>query len=79
MLNRAALARRVALPRIAIAASGVVYTTAWLDLQEVLPQLTTAADVAAWETMAGTAGLLWLGALAVGVLLSVLAGWFFTR
>ncbi|MYD92205.1 MAG: hypothetical protein F4Y02_00635 [Chloroflexi bacterium] len=81
VLDRAALAKRAALPGVAITVAGAVYITAWLDLQEVLalPQPTTAADVAAWETMAGTAGLLWVGALAVGVLLAVPAGWFLIR
>ena len=80
-LDRWALARRAALPGLAITASGAVYLTGWLSLQEVLalPQPTTAAEVAAWETAAGTATLLWLGALVVGVLLAVLAGWSLTR
>ena len=81
VLDRTALARRAALPGIAIAAAGAVYLTGWLSLQEVLaePQPTTAAEVAAWETTAGTAALLWLGGLFVGVLLAILAGWFLTR
>ena len=79
VLDRAALARRAVLPGIGVAVCGALLLTASLDLQDLraLPEPTTAADVAAWETMAGTATLLLLGATGAGVLLALIAGWSF--